>query len=240
MLAFLLWNLDISFEDSPMKPSAKNANPELLVVNEIFCSIQGESTHAGRRCVFVRLTYCNLRCSYCDTAYAFEEGKAMEVDDVVDAVCRYGCKLVEITGGEPLYQSNVHRLMKRLCDEDFEVLLETGGSLSIAEVDPRMKRIVDFKCPSSGMEKRNLWENVNHLRSTDEVKFVIGVWEDYDWAKRMIEDRGIRRHCSVLMSVVFGQLEPAQLAEWILEDRLDVRLQLQVHKYIWPPDMRGV
>lgn len=215
-------------------------SPGMLVVNEIFHSIQGESSHMGRPCVFVRLTYCNLRCVYCDTEYAFYEGREMTIAEIIEAVRGYGCKLVEVTGGEPLWQENVHELLKRLCDEGFEVLLETGGSLSIATVDPRVKRIVDFKCPSSKMMKKNLWENVTHLRPTDEVKFVIGNREDYEWAKEMIEKYRIWERCPVLMSVVFGEPKPAQLAEWILADRLDVRFQLQMHKFIWSPETRGV
>ena len=216
------------------------SSPHSLIVNEIFHSIQGESSHMGRPCVLVRLTYCNLRCSYCDTEYAFYEGKEISIDEIMNTVRAYECKLVEVTGGEPLWQENVDELMKRLCDEDFEVLLETGGSLSIATVDPRVKRIVDFKCPSSGMMKKNLWENVQYLKRTDEVKFVIGNQEDYEWAKQMIEEHKINERCSVLMSVVFGELEPVHLAEWILSDKLTVRFQLQMHKYIWSPETRGV
>ena len=218
----------------------RNSKPHTLVINEIFHSIQGESSHMGRPCVFVRLTYCNLRCSYCDTEYAFYEGEEMTVAEILDVVRGFDCKLVEVTGGEPLWQENVHELMKILCDENYEVLLETGGSLSIEEVDPRVKRIVDFKCPTSNMTKKNLWGNVQHLHGGDEVKFVIGNREDYDWAKQMIVQHQIRKHCPVLMSVVFGELEPLQLAEWMLADKLDVRFQLQMHKYIWNPETRGV
>jgi len=215
-------------------------NPHTLVINEIFHSIQGESSHSGRPCVFIRLTYCNIRCSYCDTAYAFERGSEKTIDAIMETVRAYHCRLVEVTGGEPLYQANVHELLTRLCDEDFEVLLETGGTLDISRVDPRVKRIVDFKCPSSAMMKKNLWENTQHLKLTDEVKFVIGNREDFDWAKEMIARYRIGRRCPLIMSTVFGQLEPIQLAEWILEDGLDVRFQLQTHKYIWHPDVRGV
>lgn len=212
----------------------------MLFINEIFHSIQGESTHAGRPCVFVRLTYCNLRCTYCDTAYAFEEGTQMSVKDVVVKVKSHSCPLVEITGGEPLLQPEVHRLMSALCDEGMEVLLETGGSIDISVVDPRVKRIVDFKCPSSSMEKRNLWDNIHYLKSDDEVKFVIGTREDYEWAKDIIGKHGIPARCVVLMGIVYGALEPRVLAEWILADNLNVRYQLQFHKYIWNPDSRGV
>ena len=216
------------------------SKPNVLVINEIFHSIQGESSHMGRPCVFVRLTYCNIRCSYCDTEYAFYEGKEMSIDEILETVRRYECKLVEVTGGEPLFQENVHELMKRLCNEGFEVLLETGGSLDISCVDARVKRIVDFKCPSSKMMKKNLWENVNNLKAGDEVKFVISNREDYDWAKEIIQKHQIEKRCPILMSVVFGELEPIQLAEWILEDKLNVRYQLQMHKYIWSPETKGV
>lgn len=212
----------------------------MLVVNEIFHSIQGESTHAGRRCVFVRLTCCNLRCTYCDTAYAFEEGEDMSVEAVAGAVKSYECNLVEITGGEPLLQPEVHQLMTLLCDEGMEVLLETSGSIDISVVDPRVNRIVDFKCPSSGMEKRNMWDNIHYIGENDEIKFIIGTREDYEWAKDIIYKYDMTARCPVLMGVVYGVLEPRILAEWILTDHLRVRYQLQIHKYIWTPDARGV
>lgn len=225
----------------------KNREPEMkpdvahvLVINEIFHSIQGESSFTGLPCVFVRLTYCNIRCSYCDTGYAFYEGKEMSVDDILQKVASYNCKLVEITGGEPLFQQNVHELMKRLCDEEYDVLIETGGSLDVSTVDRRVKKIVDFKCPSSAMMKKNLWKNVEFLQKNDEVKFVIGTREDYEWSKKMMQDFAIGQKCSVLMSVVFGELEPVRLVEWILQDKLRVRFQLQAHKYIWHPAMKGV
>lgn len=214
--------------------------PNTLVINEIFHSIQGESSHTGLPCTFVRLTYCNIRCSYCDTEYSFYEGREMGLDEILEAVRRYGCKLVEVTGGEPLFQSNVHPLMHRLCDEGYEVLLETGGSLDIGIVDPRVKRIIDFKCPSSKMMKKNLWTNAQRLKRGDEVKFVISDREDYEWAKDRIREHQILDRCSVLMSIVFGTLEPVQLTEWILADKLNVRFQLQLHKYIWQPETRGV
>ena len=214
--------------------------PHTLVVNEIFHSIQGESSHMGRPCVFVRLTYCNIRCTYCDTEYAFHQGREMAIHEIIEVVRGFRCKLVEVTGGEPLFQENVHELMARLCDEGFEVLLETGGSLEIGKVDARVKRIIDFKCPSSKMSKHNVWENVRLLKQGDEVKFVIGDREDYEWSKQMIRDYRIEQCCPVLVSVVFGELEPVQLAEWILEDKLPVRFQLQMHKYIWSPETKGV
>ncbi len=211
-----------------------------LVINEIFHSIQGESSHAGRPCVFVRLAYCNLRCTYCDTEYAFDEGTPLEIEEILRKVKGYRCSLVEVTGGEPLMQEGVHELMTSLCDAGFEVLLETGGSLDISSVDSRVKRIVDFKCPGSGMVKKNFWPNVGFLRTGDEVKFVIRTREDFDWSVDVIAKHDLASRCPVLMSVAFGELEPVTLAEWILESRLPVRFQMQMHKYIWAPDMRGV
>jgi 7-carboxy-7-deazaguanine synthase len=211
-----------------------------LIVNEIFHSIQGESTRAGLPCVFVRLTSCNLRCAYCDTPYAFEEGVPLSLEDILCRVRSYHCRLVEITGGEPLLQEPVHELMSRLCDEGFEVLLETGGSIDVGRVDPRVRRIVDFKCPGSGMEKKNHWANVGHLRPTDEVKFVVGNREDFDWAVAKVREFRIDQRTPILLSPVFGVLAPAQLAEWILESDLCIRMQLQLHKYVWHPETRGV
>ncbi|MEO8167861.1 MAG: 7-carboxy-7-deazaguanine synthase QueE [bacterium] len=211
-----------------------------LTINEIFHSIQGESSYMGLPCVFVRLTGCNLRCSWCDTEYAFYEGSNMQLNEIVSEVEKYGCKLVEITGGEPLAQEAVLLLMTMLCDLNYEVLLETSGSISIGEVDDRVRRVVDFKCPGSGMEKRNLWENVSHLKSTDEVKFVIGNREDFDWAVEMIHHHNIDRRCPILMSPVFSSLEPIDLANWILESKINMRFQLQMHKFIWEPETRGV
>ena len=211
-----------------------------LVVNEIFHSIQGESSHMGWPCVFVRLTYCNLRCTYCDTEYAFYDGVEMSIDEILQRVGYFGCKLVEVTGGEPLMQEGVHELMNVLCNRGYETLLETGGSLNIGTVDPRVKRIVDLKCPSSGMVKKNLWSNVNALRSSDEVKFVIGNRDDFDWSVEMIRRHEIDRRCPILMSVIFDVLPPVELAEWILESKINVRFQLQMHKFIWEPATRGV
>ncbi|MCL5030235.1 MAG: 7-carboxy-7-deazaguanine synthase QueE [Bacteroidetes bacterium] len=212
----------------------------MLKVNEIYFSVQGESTKAGLPCVFIRLTYCNLRCTYCDTEYAFYEGKDLTVDQILSEVNKYGCKLVEVTGGEPLFQKECIDLMKRLCEEGFEVLLETGGSLSIKEVDEKVKIIMDLKCPSSGMLKKNLFENINYLKSKDEVKFVIGTKEDYEWTKKILQKYNLTSKCEVLFSVVFGKLEPVTLVEWILADKLDVRFQLQMHKFIWEPNAKGV
>jgi 7-carboxy-7-deazaguanine synthase len=164
----------------------------------------------------------------------------MTLEEILQVVERYGCKLVEVTGGDPLVQHGVHELMKLLCDRGYEVLLETGGSIDIGTVDPRVKRIVDFKCPGSGMAKKNLWTNVDHLRPSDEVKFVIGDREDFDWAVDMIKNHGIESICPILMSPVFGVVAPMELAGWILEGRINVRLQLQMHKFIWEPETRGV
>lgn len=211
-----------------------------LVINEIFHSIQGESSYMGLPCVFVRLTFCNLRCSYCDTEYAFHEGTSMSIESIIEKVKEYKCRLVEITGGEPLAQDNVHELMSRLCDLDFEVLLETGGSLDISRVDGRVERIMDIKTPSSGMEKKNLWENILHLKVTDEIKFVVGDRNDFDWAVQTIRQHQLEDRCPVLFSPVFGELSPRELSGWILEEGLNARLQLQMHKYIWEPEARGV
>ncbi|MBI5020664.1 MAG: radical SAM protein [Ignavibacteriales bacterium] len=212
----------------------------MLDVNEIFYSIQGESTHAGRPCVFVRLSYCNLRCTYCDTEYAFGKGEIISLDSILEKIRSFNCKLVEITGGEPLLQESSFDLMKILCHEGYEVLLETNGSVDISKTDPRVKRIVDFKTPSSGMDNRSMWENVNYLKEGDEVKFVVADRTDYDWAKDKIFKYGLTDSAVVLMSPVFGKLEPIILSEWILQDKLNVRFQLQLHKYIWNPEKRGV
>lgn len=212
----------------------------MIKVNEIFFSIQGESSRAGLPCVFVRLTYCNLRCSYCDTEYAFYEGSDFSIDEIVDRVKSYNCNLVEITGGEPLMQNECLDLMKILCDSGFDVMLETGGSLPINSIDPRVMIIMDFKCPSSGMMKKNLFANIKFLKNNDEVKFVIGNREDYEWSKKIISTYELDRKCAILFSVVFGALEPVTLVNWILEDKLDVRFQLQMHKIIWHPETKGV
>ncbi len=212
----------------------------MLKVNEIYYSIQGESTKAGFPCVFVRLTYCNLRCTYCDTEYAFYEGKDLSINEIITEVKKYNCNLVEVTGGEPLVQEECLELMKRFCDEGFEVLIETGGSLPIKVVDNRVKIIMDLKCPSSKMMKKNLYDNINYLKMTDEIKFVIGTREDYEWAKEAIDKYDLTNKCEILFSVVFGELEPITLVNWVLEDKLKVRFQLQMHKFIWSPETKGV
>lgn len=213
----------------------------MLKINEIYHSIQGESTYAGRPCIFVRLTGCNLRCTYCDSEYAFYDGKEMSVQEVIDQIKKYDCKLVEITGGEPLVQiDGCLQLTKKLCDLNYEVMIETGGSVSIKEIDPQVKIIMDLKCPSSGMMDKNLYENINYLKETDEVKFVTGTKEDYDWSKEIVNKYKLSSKCIVLFACVFNKLEPLSLVNWILEDRLDVRFQLQMHKYIWHPESKGV
>ncbi len=228
--------------------------PETLMVNEIFHSVQGESTWAGLRCVFVRLMGCHLRCAYCDTEYAFHEGKRQTLDDIVAGVRSYNCPLVEVTGGEPLLQPNVHPLMTRLCDLGLTVLVETSGACDIGVCDPRVVRIMDLKTPDSGEVDRNLWSNIEHLNQRDEVKFVLCSRGDYEWAKRMIAEHALdRRVGAVLLSAaapmargleIVGTpgLAIRDLAEWMLMDALpaNVRLQTQLHKLIWDPQTRGV
>ena len=247
---------------------------ESLVVNEIYLSLQGESTFAGLPCIFIRLTACDLRCSYCDTAYAFTEGKKMPLDKMLEQVRRLAgpfqiglppsgigsskLPLVELTGGEPLLQKNSLPLMKTLCDDGFTVLIETSGAHDISKIDPRVRRIMDLKCPSSGEAGRNLFANLAHLKATDEIKFVIGTREDYDWAKQQIAAHRLAALCPLLFSWVHplapeqqspllnkvpaGQtpLTRRELAEKIIADALPVRFQIQQHKIIWPPEQRGV
>ena len=211
-----------------------------LKVNEIYYSIQGESTHVGRPCIFIRLTYCNLRCTYCDTEYAFYEGKDIEIPEIMAKIKQWNCNLVEVTGGEPLFQDECIDLLNELTNQNYEVLLETGGSLSISDVPIEIVRIVDFKCPSSGMEKKNLWSIVNDLQPHDEVKFVIGDREDFDWAIDMLNKYSLNRKCSILFSPTFGKIDPSLIVEWILEGDIPVRMQLQMHKHIWEPQEKGV
>src|SRR4051812_38523082 len=213
----------------------------MLTVNEIFHSIQGESTHAGERCVFVRLTACDLRCSWCDTPYAFHEGHKMALDDVLSEVQRFDCGIVEVTGGEPLLQKEAPALMSALLAEGKTVLLETGGHISLDRVPPGVIRIMDVKCPGSGEAHRMDWANIERLRPADEVKFVINDRADYEYARDVVARyRLADRVTAVHFSPVHGVLDARVLAEWVLEDRMPVRLQLQVHKYIWAPDTRGV
>jgi 7-carboxy-7-deazaguanine synthase len=212
----------------------------MLTVNEIFHSIQGESTHAGDPCVFVRLTACDLRCTWCDTPYAFHEGRKMTIDEVVEQVDRYGCPLVEITGGEPLLQDEVYGLMDRLLADGRTVMLETGGHRSIERVPRDVIKIVDVKCPGSGESAKNDWHNLERLAPHDEVKFVIADRTDYEFARDVVCRRLTARAGAVLFSPVHDELDPKTLSEWVLADRLPVRVQLQIHKFIWPKDTRGV
>jgi 7-carboxy-7-deazaguanine synthase len=213
----------------------------MLTVNEIFHSIQGESTHAGRPCVFVRLTACDLRCTWCDTPYAFHEGSRMSIDDVVARVREHGCAVVEITGGEPLLQPEVYPLMQRLLVEGQTVMIETGGHRSVDEVPAAVVRVIDVKCPGSGEAGKVHWDNLERLRPTDEIKFVIKDRADYEFAREIVQRHElIGRTAAVLFSPVHGVLDSKQLAAWILEDRLAVRLQLQIHKFVWGAEVRGV
>jgi 7-carboxy-7-deazaguanine synthase len=211
-----------------------------LKVNEIFCSIQGESSHAGIPCVFVRLTGCNLRCAGCDSTFAYEEGTDMDVAQVLERVEKWDLKTVEITGGEPLLQQDVYGLMASLLDKGFRVLLETNGSLDLAAVDDRVIKIIDLKSPGSGMSEHVKWENLEVVQPHDNLKLVLHSRADYEWAKEKVLEHGLTERCPVLFSPAFGILEPGKLAEWICADRLPVRLQLQLHKYIWKPGTRGV
>jgi 7-carboxy-7-deazaguanine synthase len=212
-----------------------------LHINEIFYSIQGESTHAGRPCVFVRLTGCNLRCRWCDTEYAFYEGRKMTIAEVATIVTSHQCNLVEITGGEPLLQEGIYPLADTLLKSQHTVMIETSGAVDVSRLDPRVIKIMDLKCPGSGECDRNLWSNLEHLSARDEVKFVLADRADYEWARDTIRARNLDgRVNALLMSPVFGVLDPAELAQWILEDRIPVRLQIQIHKHIWSPDTRGV
>lgn len=219
-----------------------------LLVNEIFLSIQGESTYAGWPCVFIRLAGCDNSCVWCDTRYAAgEEGRIMKISDIAASIETHKTPLVEITGGEPLQQENVYELMEILCREGYVLLLETGGFLPIGRVDPRVHTIIDIKTPSSGESERNCLANIEHaiaapepLKRNFEFKLVIASREDYEWARNLLKTTDLTAHCTVLMGTVFGKQNLAELAAWILEDHLHVKLQLQLHKYIWPPDKRGV
>lgn len=212
----------------------------MLRINEIFHSIQGESTKTGLPCVFIRLTGCNIRCEYCDTEYAFFEGESLSLEEIVKKVKSYNCKLVELTGGEPLLQKESIELMKILADEGFDVMLETNGSIDISRVDKRVKIIMDLKGPSSKETDKNLYENIDLLKNTDEVKFVIADKKDFDWAKKTVEKYRLDKKVIVLFSPSFGNIAMEELVKWILKDNLNVRFQMQIHKYIWNPEMRGV
>lgn len=203
-----------------------------LRLTEIFYSIQGESSQAGRPCVFVRLSRCNLRCTWCDTKYSFKGGEKQSVDDIVEHVDGFGCDLVEVTGGEPLLQPPVHELMSRLCDDGYEVMIETSGSLDIAPVDDRVKVIMDLKAPGSGEVDKNRWENIEALKATDEVKFVILDRADYDWSVETCREHDLFERAHVIFSPVHGEMDAHLLSGWILEDQLPIRLGLQIHKFL--------
>jgi len=213
----------------------------MLTINEIFYSIQGESTRAGRPCVFVRLSACDLRCSWCDTPYAFHEGTKRSVDEVVAEVEGHGCPLVEITGGEPLLQEDVYPLMDRLLARGLTVMLETGGHRPVTRVPPAVVKIVDVKCPGSGEASKNDWGNLDRLSPHDELKFVVQDRADYEFARELIGRHALASRCAaILISPVHGVLDPKTLSDWMLADHLPARLQLQMHKYIWSPSTRGV
>ncbi len=217
------------------------AKAPTLTVNEIYQSIQGESTWAGVRCVFVRLTFCDLRCTYCDTQYAFYKGEKRTLDDIFETVQAFDCPVVEMTGGEPLLQKNILPLMTRLCDAGRTVLIETSGAHDISVIDPRVHRIVDLKTPGSGECARNLLSNLDHLTPRDEIKCVIGSREDYEWSRAMLRDYDLANCCgAVLFSPIFGRIQPVDIVNWMVEDKLPTRFQLQMHKFIWDPAAKGV
>ena len=241
------WTLDVGRSEClfiaafPSKEARDMPSAPTLKINEIYESIQGESTWAGWRCVFVRLTACDLRCTYCDTEYAFYEGKKRTLDDILDEVLAFDCPLVEITGGEPLLQKNVLPLMAALCEEGKTVLIETSGAHDISKIDPRVHRIMDLKTPGSGECARNLWSNIAHLGKRDEVKFVIGSREDYEWSRDQVREHGLAERCGcVLFSPIFSRIEPKQIVEWMVADKVPARFQLQMHKFIWDPKLKGV
>jgi 7-carboxy-7-deazaguanine synthase len=211
-----------------------------MQICEIFASIQGESSYAGLPCVFVRLTGCNLRCSYCDTSYAYDGGEEMPAEAIIDTVRSYGIPLVEVTGGEPLLQQGARQLVARLIAEGFTLLIETNGTVSLKDLDPRAVIIMDIKTPGSGMDQHILFENIDLLKPADEAKFVLTGESDYRWAVEFVTRFNLAARCTVLFAPVFGSLSPADLAQRIVRDRLPVRLNLQLHKYIFSPDQRGV
>ena len=213
---------------------------EILKISEIFLSIQGEGTRAGRPCTFIRLAGCNLQCNWCDTQYAFQGGEEMSIQEILGRIDELGGNLVEVTGGEPLIQPGALGLLTKLCDRGFETLLETNGSIDISALDSRVNRIVDFKCPSSSQDSRNLWSNTTFLTERDEVKFVIGDRADYNFALKAIGKYELTKKCPVLLACVYDMLAPKELSRWILEDKLEVRLNIQLHKIIFPDIDRGI
>ena len=222
-------------------PSELIARLTVMNVCEIFYSIQGETTYSGLPCVFIRTSGCNLRCCYCDTKYAYEDGIEMSVDEVLAEARAYGCRLVEITGGEPLLQRDeVNLLIASLLENGHMAMLETNGSLSIQNVDDRVVKIVDLKCPDSGMSEHMLWENLQHLRGHDQIKFVLSSRRDYEWARGIMTEYPRLNELEALLSVAFGTIETRDVVKWMLDDGLNARFQLQIHKYIWHPNTRGV
>jgi 7-carboxy-7-deazaguanine synthase len=209
-------------------------------ITEIYQSIQGESSYAGLPCVFVRTTGCDLRCSWCDSEFTFTGGTTMSLEEIINEVETYDCKLVELTGGEPLLQKEIHELARRLADAGHTVLIETGGHRDISQLDPRVIRIMDLKCPDSGECEQNLWSNLEHLRPVDEVKFVLASRKDYEWALQTIRQHQMEDRVGLLISTVFGALKTEQVVDWMLADKLRARFQLQLHKYIWEPNARSV
>jgi 7-carboxy-7-deazaguanine synthase len=212
-----------------------------MKVCEIFYSIQGESTYSGLPCVFVRTAGCNLRCSYCDTSYAYEDGIEMVSEEIIEKIKTYKCRLIEITGGEPLVQlDEANKLMAILLANGYDVLLETNGSINLQSVDQRVVKIMDLKCPDSGMSETIYWKNINHLNDHDQIKFVLSSRKDYEWAKKIIAKYFASRKIELLFSTAFNSIKPVEVVKWLLEDSLNVRFQLQIHKYIWDPKTRGV
>ena len=204
-----------------------------LKIFEIFYSLQGESSRVGLPTIFIRLSGCPMRCHYCDTAYAFQGGVMMDIDDIMETIKKYDTRYVTVTGGEPLAQKEVLSLLKVLADQNYDVSLETGGGISIKEVDPRIKIILDIKTPESGEEKKNHWENLNLIHAKDEIKFVLCSREDYDWAKKILDQYKLTEKCHVLFSPVYQKINATDLGNWILQDQLPVRLQIQLHKLLW-------
>lgn len=207
-------------------------------ITEIYQSIQGESSYAGLPCVFVRTTGCDLRCSWCDSEFTFTGGTTMTLEQILSDVEKHDCELVELTGGEPMLQPEIYELATRLADAGNTVLIETGGHRDLSKLDPRVIRIMDLKCPASGECEKNLWSNLEHLRSVDEVKFVIADRADYEWTLKTIREYELEDRVKILMSTAFGIIESSEVVAWMLEDKLRARFQLQLHKYIWPPDAR--
>jgi len=222
-----------SAPDTALPAASTEERAQMLRVTEIFFSLQGETSRAGLPTVFVRLTGCPLRCGYCDTAYAFHGGESRSLVDILGEVAQYGARCVTVTGGEPLAQRGCRSLLRALADRGYSVSLETSGALDISDVDPRVSRIVDIKTPGSGESAKNLWSNLDHLTAHDELKFVLCGEADYEWARQTVVDRALDRICPILFSPAFGELAPRTLAEWILRDRLPVRMQVQLHKLLW-------